>query len=112
MNTSGLVPFPSHWDAFRRSRARFVPEAPGCYVLSTFSRVVLYIGQATNLRRRMNNHLDNPDKTESTVLGRAALFHWLECADIATIERTWMNIHIQQEGVLPILNRAYAPVST
>lgn len=112
MNTYELVPRPSHWNAFRRSKERFVPETSGCYVLSTFSGVVLYIGQATNLCRRMINHLDNPDKTESTVLGRAVLFHWLECSDIARIERTWMNIHIQKEGALPLLNRAYAPVST
>ncbi len=112
MNAIELVPRPAHWNAFRRSKERFVPEMSGCYVLSTFSGVVLYIGQATNLRRRMNNHLNNPGKTESTALGRAVLFHWLECSDIAMIERTWMNIHIQQEGALPVLNRAYAPVWT
>ena len=112
MNAIELVPSPSHWNTFRRSKERFVPETSGCYVLSTFSGVVLYIGQATNLRRRMNNHLDDPNKTESTVFGRAALFHWLECSQIATIERTWMNIHIQHDGVLPVLNRTYAPVST
>jgi hypothetical protein len=112
MNTRQLIPLPSHWNAFRRSKERFVPETSGCYVLSTFSGVVLYIGQATNLRRRMINHLDSPTKTASTEFGRATLFHWFECSDIATVERTWMNIHIQHEGALPLLNRAYAPVST
>jgi hypothetical protein len=40
------------------------------------------------------------------------LFHWLETNDINTVERTWMNIHIQHEGTLPPLNKVYSPVST
>jgi hypothetical protein len=39
------------------------------------------------------------------------LFHWVETKDINTVERTWMNIHIQHEGTLPPLNKAYSPVS-
>jgi hypothetical protein len=112
MNTWELVPQPSHCEAFKRSRERFVPEKSGCYVLGTFSGVVLYIGQAVNLRRRMNDHLDDATKTGRTKLGRAALFHWFECSNASTIERTWMNIHIQHEGMLPELNRIYAPSST
>lgn len=112
MNVDKLIPHPTHCEAFKRNRDRFVPETPGCYVLATQQGVVLYVGQATNLRRRMNDHLDDPTKTGITRLGRAALFHWLECSDIATIERTWMNIHIQHEGELPVLNRTHAPTFT
>jgi hypothetical protein len=73
---------------------------------------VLYIGLADNLRRRMNDHLDNPSKTGETKQGRAVLFHWLETPDTNKVERTWMNIHMQNEGILPLLNRVYSPVAT
>jgi predicted GIY-YIG superfamily endonuclease len=112
MNIDALVPKPSHCEPFKRSKERFVPEKTGCYVLTTFSKVVLYIGLAHNLRRRINDHLDNPLKTSETKVGRAVLFHWLETPDINKVERTWMNIHIQNEGALPLLNRVYSPVST
>ena len=112
MNISELVPQPSHCETFLRNRLRFVHDGPGCYVLTTFSKVVLYIGLADNLRRRMNDHLDDPIKTGETTLGRAFLFHWIESQDTNKIERTWMNIHIQHEGSLPILNKMYSPTPT
>ena len=112
MNVAELVPQPTHVETFRRSRERFVPEKPGCYVLTTFTRVLLYIGLATNLRRRMSNHLDSEAKIGATAFGRAALFLWIESDEIQKIERTWMNIHIQHEGGLPVLNSVYSPVPT
>jgi GIY-YIG catalytic domain len=112
MNIDGLVPQPSHCEAFKRSSERFVPEQSGCYVLTTFSKIILYVGLADNLRRRMNDHLDNPAKTGETKLGRAVLFHWIECSDTNKIERTWMNIHLHTEGTLPLLNKMYSPTST
>jgi hypothetical protein len=112
MNVDALVPEASHCEAFKRSRERFVSEKSGCYALTTFSKIVLYIGLADNLRRRMNDHLDSPIKTGETELGRAVLFHWIESPDTNKIERTWMNIHIQHEGVLPLLNKMYSPTPT
>jgi len=112
MNLSELLPPPSDCETFRRNRCRFVPEASGCYVLTTFVKEVLYIGLATDLRRRMNDHLDNPDKTGETASGRAIFFYWLVTEDTNKVERTWMNIHIQHEGSLPLLNSIYSPTST
>ena len=112
MNVADLVPFPPHVESFNRNRERFVPEASGCYALTTFSRVVLYVGLAKNLRTRMNNHLDSEAKTAVSPEGRATLFFWIESNEIHKIERTWMNIHIQHEGQLPTLNSVYSPVST
>lgn len=112
MNINELIPQPSHCETFRRSRERFIPETLGCYVLTTFSKVVLYIGLTNNLRRRMNDHLDSSVKTGETKLGRAVLFFWIESADTSKIERTWMNTHIQCEGTLPVLNSAYSPTAT
>ncbi|MCP1848392.1 hypothetical protein J2R80_002215 [Bradyrhizobium sp. USDA 4541] len=60
----------------------------------------------------MDQHLDNPEKTGETKLGRAVFFYWVETADTFKIERTWMNIHIQHEGAWPLLNKAYSPTST
>src|SRR5580700_6325470 len=105
MNVGELVPQPQRCESFLRSRCRFVPETSGCYALTTFSKVVLYVGLATNLRRRMNDHLDSPEKTQATEKGRAVLFHWLETTDINMVERTWMNIHHQHEGTLPLINK-------
>lgn len=107
-----LVPKPPDSESFRRRRARFIPEKAGCYVLTTFSREVLYIGLTVNLRRRVNEHLESAAKTELTERGRAVLVHWIETSDTNKVERTWMNIHLVTEGRLPILNGAYSPTST
>lgn len=112
MNVSELIPPAVYCETFRRNRERFVPARPGCYVLTTFDKTVLYVGLATNLRHRMANHLDDPIKTGTTKFGRVIWFHWIETSDIEKIERTWMNIHIQHEGSLPLLNKVYSPVST
>jgi hypothetical protein len=112
MNLSELIPQPTHREPFRRNRERFVPETSGCYVLTSFLGEVLYVGLADNLRRRMNDHLDDPTKTGETRLGRAILFHWIESADTNKIERTWMNSHVVDEGTLPVLNKVYSPTST
>lgn len=112
MNVIDLVPQPIKKEAFMRSRERFVPATAGCYVLTTIDGLVLYIGLAENLRRRMGQHLNNPQKTEPTKRGRAVLFHWFESGDTQKIERTWLNIHIQHEGMLPELNSVYSPTFT
>jgi GIY-YIG catalytic domain len=113
MNISHLVPEPIRREAFRRSRQRFVPARSGCYVLTTFDGIVLYVGLTTSLRQRMGEHLDDPAKIQETKLGRAIWFYWIESAalEVQKIERTWMNIHTIHEGALPLLNRAYSPVS-
>ncbi len=112
MKIDELVPRPNHRETFKRNRERFIPEKAGCYVLASFGLVVLYIGLTNNLRKRLNDHLDNPQKTSETKSGRATFFFWIESADINKIERTWMNIHIQNEGALPELNSIYSPTST
>ena len=112
MNIKWLVPLPAHRQPFRLSHQKFVPPKPGCYVLTTFDEVVLYVGLAVDIHRRMGEHLDNPEKTSATILGRAIWFHWVETADLNKVERTWMNIHIQHEGRLPELNSVYSPTFT
>lgn len=111
MNIIELVPQPSQCETFKRNRERYIPEKPGCYVLATFSKVVLYIGLTNNLRRRMNQHLDSSEKICETKNGRAVYFFWIESQELNKIERTWMNIHNQHEGALPDLNKMYSPTS-
>jgi len=112
MNVDKLVPLPVKFETFKRDRLRFIPDVPGCYALTTFGRTVLYIGLTNNLRNRINAHLDNPAKTSETTYGRAVTVFWMESADVNKIERTWMNIHLEQEGSLPVLNGIYSPTST
>ena len=107
-----LVPRPAQKRRFSRAHQKFVPDRPGCYVLTTFSDEVLYVGLAVDLRRRMGNHLDDGAKTSETVLGRAIWFYWLETDDLPRGERTWMNIHNLEEGRLPLLNSVYSPTAT
>lgn len=110
MNVSALMPAPTHYQTFEWSSVRYIPERPGCYVLTTFSRSVLYVGRTRNLRTRMSQHLDDDKKASATGPGRAVLFWWTESDDIERIERTWANVHIQHEGRLPVLNGVYPAV--
>ncbi|MCW5691609.1 MAG: GIY-YIG nuclease family protein [Pseudolabrys sp.] len=112
MNIAGLNPAPTHREPFNRSKERFVPEVAGCYVLTTFEGTILYIGLTDNLRRRVNEHLDNPIKTGLTKFGRAVIFHWIETPDTYKIERTWLNIHSYTEAALPVLNGMNSPTFT
>ena len=109
MNIQRLEPVAQHWEPFSRNKAKFVPAGSGCYVLTTFDETVLYVGLATDLRRRFNQHLDNPEKVAATSLGRATKFYWIETADINRVERTWLNIHVHNEGRYPVLNKMYSP---
>jgi len=109
MNIDRLQPPPTHSERFARSSEKFVPIEAGCYALGTFDGTVLYVGLATNLRRRLGQHLDSPSKTQETTLGRAVTFHWLPTADINRVERTWLNTHVHHEGQYPLLNKVYSP---
>lgn len=112
MKVAELKPQPSKFEVFKRDRKIFTPEKSGCYVLTNFSKDIIYIGLTKNLQRRMNEHLDNPEKTSETKIGRPTFFFWLETTELNKLERTWLNIYIQNEGVLPELNKVYSPISS
>lgn len=111
MKIHQLQPRPMHKESFRRANQRFVSERAGCYVLATFEEDILYVGLASELRRRFGQHLDTVEKVEATPQGRAVWFFWHECNDLQVVERTWMNTYILQHGVLPVLNKVYSPTS-
>jgi hypothetical protein len=112
MHISLLDPAPTAKCLFKRKEQRLVPDAAGCYVLTTFEGEVLYVGLSVSLKSRLGQHLDDKRKTGPTSLGRAFFFHWVERTDLERVERTWMNTHTLHEGKLPELNGAYSPVST
>ena len=39
-----------------RDQARALPENPGCYLMKDASDVVIYVGKAKNLKRRVNSY--------------------------------------------------------
>ena len=111
MNVQCLTPRPTSRENFRRNRQQFIPVAQGCYVLTTFQDVVLYVGLSKDLRRRFGEHLDDPKKTSTTHDGRVFFFYWLECDKLEKIERTWQNECELMDGVLPIMNRTSSPIA-
>jgi len=113
MKVDKLSPPVAGSEPFRKSRERFLPDRPGCYVLTTFDGEVLYIGLANCLRRRIAQHLESPSKTALTLQGRAVLVHWrtTDPLELEKLERTWLLIHEQHEAKLPALNSVHSPVS-
>lgn len=112
MKIEELRPTTAHRQAFRRDRQRYIPEVSGNYALTLFDGTILYVGLTTNLHHRFQQHLDSPEKTQATALGRAVLFYWLEAVDIQQIERGWIFMHWNQHGTRPLLNKADSPVSS
>lgn len=112
MNVTALNPLPQDGASFQLNAHFQVPDKSGCYVLTTFDGHILYIGQSVNLRRRFEEHLDNPDKTCLTEEGRAIWFYWLLYPNINlnALERGWINAHTIAQGQMPIMNSIAAPV--
>lgn len=110
MKVFELAPRPRGKRPFRSNQHLNIPEQSGCYVLSAFDETIIYIGLSNSLSRRFDQHLDNPEKTGPTPLGRAIWFHWLVCKNTEQVERTWLNMHEISEGELPCLNKNHSPL--
>lgn len=112
MNVDQLVPRPKKRVEFSLRYRHSVPSEPGCYVLATAAANVIYVGLATNLRRRFSQHRDTKEKRQRTPVGVAFWFYFMTCAesDTCRIERTWLNEHLELHAELPILNKVYSPV--
>lgn len=111
MKVQRLLPPITDHDTFARHCLRFVPKVPGCYVLTTFSGDILYVGLSQDLRRRLGQHLEDPRKTSSCALGRAILMHWRKTSELEGTERAWLNQHEVEDGGLPPLNSVHSPIS-
>jgi predicted GIY-YIG superfamily endonuclease len=84
----------------------------GCYVLATFDDDILYIGLTDSFFNRFQQHLDNPEKANTTQIGKAVWFyHFLyDINNLPKLERTWLNQYESVHGELPILNKISSPV--
>jgi hypothetical protein len=113
MQANGLVPKPDQRTRFAWSHHVSVPDEPGCYALVTYSGHVIYVGLATtSIRSRMGSHLETEEKRKGTSLGVPFWFDYLlrDPANVAAIERGWMNQSILVDGEIPPLNKVYSPL--
>jgi excinuclease UvrABC nuclease subunit len=111
MKTSDLTPPVDATVEFDLSKNKKIPSQTGCYIISNFEQEILYIGKAINLRSRFLQHLDSPEKTNQTPLGKPYWFSYALRNDefeISKLERGWLNHFELQLGGLPILNKIHA----
>ena len=112
MKVTELVPQPVEKVFFDRKNFREVPQVAGCYVLTTFDGHILYVGQAVNLFDRFQQHLDNPEKTQSTSEGKTFWFYYFPSVEnLNRLENTWFNDYEIRNGRYPILNKQRPPIS-
>ncbi len=97
------------------NRARFelrscdkVPSASGCYVLANVVDDVLYIGQTSDLSRRIEQHLNDSRMTAQTRYGLAHWFYFVHvpAAELRLTEDRLLSRFKFEETRLPPLNRA------
>lgn len=112
MNVSELKPEVLLRFEFRLRNQKFIPALPGCYALTTFDGLILYVGLSEQLRVRFGQHRESKEKTAVTDLGRVFWFYHLEAElnEIHRIERAWLNQHLDLHGEFPILNKMSSPV--
>ncbi|NUO18056.1 GIY-YIG nuclease family protein [bacterium] len=112
MNVSALNPQPVDRLRFKHFDLMLVPTDSGCYVLTNFEGLILYIGMATSLKGRFLSHLESTEKTSPTVYGLATWFWYLryDKGNLPKLERTWLNEHLSLHGCLPVLNRVSSPI--
>ena len=97
---------------FHYSALDEAPAESGCYVITTFSGTILYIGQSVNIRNRMEQHLDGRDKEKETPQGVAYFVHYKlwEKTKLNDLERGWANSYQLKAGELPYFNKVNPPV--
>lgn len=113
MTIEELDPKPTLRAQFKLAHFKSIPQENGCYVLTTFDNKILYIGLATDLRSRFQQHLENPEKTNPTPDGKAIWFYFktFDSKNLPKLERTWLNQFTNIHGHLPILNKVNSPIS-
>lgn len=113
MKIDELIPKPDDKVQFKLASFKIVPQEKGCYILTTFDDDILYVGLATNLNSRFQQHLDNPEKTNPTSEGKAIWFYFstFDPKNLPKLERTWLNQFTNRHGRLPILNKINSPIS-
>jgi len=111
MKVSILRPKCSNEMEFSEASVLDIPTLSGCYVLSNWSKDILYIGQAKSLRGRIYSHLADFSKTSMTAMGKVCWIHYALCDEFSLnqLERGWIQQHENREGKFPILNKIRPP---
>lgn len=112
MHVGRLVPKADSRELFARSSVGMVPEKPGCYALVTHDDIVVYVGQANDLNRRMQDHLASDEKRSRTPWGYARWLYYRLCdvSDLSQLESEWVRqFKLANRGNLPHFNRAEPP---
>ncbi len=113
MLVQNLNPSPNHQLKFDYPNIKNAPKKSGGYVITAFNNTTIYIGQSTDLSRRMKEHLDGRQMEQHTPVGVAFWFYYqLENElNLNKLERGWIQQYqIASKGNLPPLNTATPPV--
>jgi hypothetical protein len=84
----------------------------GCYVLTNASGDVLYIGQAVEIRGRLEQHVESGKHRILTRYGYATVAWWSEVrawTGLSPLERGWLQLCELADGERPPLNLIDAP---
>lgn len=106
-----LNPAPKCRLKFSYAQIDWVPKASGGYSLVAFENQILYIGQAVNIRRRIEDHLGNEEKREKTPYGKIFWLSYFLCSEMELneIENGWANQYKLKHGELPFFNKVSPP---
>lgn len=112
MRVDALKPRPQERLSFDRGSVARMKPGSGCYVLASRSGRVLYIGKAVDVRRRLEQHLDDPAKKGDSRIGFTVAV-WLDRCDVddvAELESEWTRQHeMGASGRLPPMNSIRPP---
>ncbi len=111
MLVSSLKPETEGRIQFLYSTLRTAPQNSGCYTLTAYEGEVLYIGQAIDICKRMEQHLEAGDKRRSTPWGVAFWLYYRLCdaRDLNNLENGWFNEYLLKEGLMPFFNKMRPP---
>lgn len=113
MTFAQLKPTPISKNYFDRCGSNQIPRVSGCYALCRSDGLIFYIGQSRNIRSRIKQHLQNPQKTKRTEFGTPSVVWFLEYPKekLNSLENTWIQSYKNAHcGKLPLLNKVDAPI--
>ena len=90
---------------FNRRELTDAPESSGCYVLATIDDEILYIGRTVNLRTRLGQHLNDPDKQQADGVA-TSWFYYRELPEtqLSGVESGLLARHYYAESRRPPMN--------
>ena len=107
MNLDKLSPLPIKRFQFTMRSLRLTPQKSGAYALISPDSRVLYVGKASDLRNRLNCHLQDTRKTAVFEDTSAFWFYYLETNneyEAMKIEHGWLNSSVLEDGSIPPFN--------